>query len=112
MKVFLVWSGESSQAIANVFYEFLPNIIQAIKPWMSENDINKGSQWFSEIEQNLESCHLGIICLTTENLKSPWIHFETGALVGKLTSKKDRKNVCTYLFKVKPNNLEPPFSLF
>lgn len=112
MKVFLVWSGESSQALANVFYEWLPQVIQAIKPWMSKNDINKGAQWFSEIEQNLRSCHLGIICLTPENLKSPWIHFETGALAGKLYSKKGQKRVCTYLFKVEPNNLEPPLSEF
>lgn len=110
MKVFLCWSGERSKALANVFYNWLPMVIQAINPWMSENDVNKGARWFSEISENLKSSQLGIICLTPENLNEPWIHFEAGALAGSLPLNK--QSVCTYLFQVRYKELKPPLSEF
>lgn len=112
MKVFLGWSGERSQALANAIYEWLPNVIQAIKPWMSEMDINKGARWFSEISENLKSSQLGIICLTPENLGEPWIHFEAGALAGNLPLIEDNKLLCTYLFQVESSDIKPPLSEF
>ncbi|MCZ7381804.1 MAG: TIR domain-containing protein [Candidatus Methanoperedens sp.] len=107
-KVFLCWSGERSKKVATAFYNWLPKVIQAIKPWMSEVDIPNGARWFSEISENLKSSQLGIICLTPENLKGEWIHFETGALA----TNKNTGLVCTYLFQVAHANLVPPLSEF
>lgn len=107
-KVFLAWSGERSKAVALAFYKWLPNVIQAIKPWMSEKDIPNGARWFSDISNNLKSSQLGIICLTPENLKNEWIHFESGALATNINTGL----ICTYLFQVGFANLIPPLSEF
>ena len=87
MKVFISWSGERSRSIAEALREWLPDVIQAVKPWLSAEDIDKGARWSSDLAHELEDAHVGVICLTPENLEEPWIHFEAGAL-----SKTTRKH--------------------
>ncbi len=55
MKLFISWSGARSEYIAEVLREWLPNVIQAVCPWMSASDIDKGSRWSS----NLASVAIG-----------------------------------------------------
>lgn len=108
MKVFISWSGELSRQIAESLKKFLKYVVQATDPWISSQDIEPGAMWFSEITDQLEGTSVGIICLTTENLESPWIHFEAGALLKGL-----RKNrVCTLLIGLKTSDLEEPLSKF
>ncbi len=80
MKVFISWSGPRSAAVAEALRYWLPKVIQALEPWMSADDIEKGTRWRSGIATELEQSSVGIICLTRENLDSTWIHFEAGAL--------------------------------
>lgn len=80
MQVFLCWSGPVSQAIAQALHTFLGDTIQAIKPFYSTEDIRKGLKWGPELSQKLYECNYGILCLTKDNLTSPWILFEAGAL--------------------------------
>lgn len=80
MKVFICWSEGRSKKIAEELRTWLKMVIQQIDPWMSDEDIRAGARWHSEITSNLGDCKVGIICLTSENLKSEWIHFEAGAL--------------------------------
>jgi hypothetical protein len=75
-------------------------------PWMSESDVGKGARWRSEIEQTLEASLAGVIVLTPDNLKSPWLLFEAGAL-----SKKSQR-VYTYLFGLEKNQAHEPLSQF
>lgn len=108
MKVFISWSGERSKNIANALREWLPNVIQAIQPWMSDSDIDKGARWSSDIASKLEESVVGIICLTPENLEAPWILFESGAIsrtVGKTF-------VCPFLFQVEPSDISGPLVQF
>jgi hypothetical protein len=42
--------------------------------------IEKGATWFQSIVEALKKSRVGIVCLTTENLHNPWLHFEAGAL--------------------------------
>jgi len=80
MKVFISWSGRRSNAAANLLKEWLPNVMQAIDPWMSDRDIDRGALWFSQIAETLSDTTNGIVVLTSENINKPWILFEAGAL--------------------------------
>ncbi len=106
-KVLLTWSDNRSKAMATELRDWLPSVIQAIDPWMSDSDIAKGAGWNSEISKQLELAKIGIVCLTPENLDAPWVNFEAGAL-SKLTGSK----VCTYLFGLSPSDVKGPLAQF
>lgn len=108
MKVFLSWSGDRSQAIAEALREWLPKVIQAVQPWLSAVDIERGARWSTDIASELEQTSFGILCLTPENLDSSWIHFEAGALSKTL----NKTYVCPYLFKLEPADLKGPLVQF
>lgn len=108
MKIFISWSGERSKVIAHALRTWLPKVIQAVKPWMSNEDIESGMKWSNEISGELESSNFGIICITRENQNSPWISFEAGALSKIVES----SNVCPYLFEMAPSQLSGPLSQF
>ena len=80
MKVFVSWSGERSQILAQALYEWLPMVLQSVTPWLSQADIGAGERWADKIAKELEICNFGILCVTRENIGSPWILFEAGAL--------------------------------
>lgn len=108
MKVFISWSGARSYAVALALRDWLPSVIQALQPWMSATDIQRGSQWPLQVATHLAECDIGIICLTPENLNEKWILFEAGALSKVL----DRAHVCTYLVGLEPSDLDWPLAMF
>jgi len=108
MKVFLSWSGERSRLIAEAIRSWLPRVIQAVEPWMSEEDISSGTRWSIEIADKLESSSVGIVCVTPENQNSPWVMFEAGALSKTI----DQSLVCPYLFGLKQSQVTGPLSQF
>jgi hypothetical protein len=108
MKVFLSWSGERSHSVAKLLYEWLNLVIQAAEPWVSSNDIERGTQWAAEINKELEATTQGIFCLTADNKEAPWILFEAGSLAkGQATSR-----VYTFLVDIKPSDVTGPLVLF
>jgi hypothetical protein len=80
MKVFISWSGERSQALAQALRDWLPMVLHYTEPWLSHSDIEAGERWANVVAKELETTKFGIICITRENLSSPWILFEAGAL--------------------------------
>jgi len=66
--VFISWSGERSKKVAVALYDWLPMVLQTARPWMSKEDIEKGSRGLEEIGRALETMSVGIICLTPENV--------------------------------------------
>ena len=108
--VFISWSGEWSKAAAAALHNWLPMVVQSAKPWMSDEDIEKGSRSLVEIGKALEGVKVGIICLTPENLNRPWIVFEAGALSKTLD---DKTRVCTYLLgDLRPEHVRAPLGMF
>lgn len=85
MKVFLSWSGQRSRALAEALRDWLPEVLQAVQPWLSPEDIPLGPHWASEIAHRLENADAGIICLTQENVHPQWLRFEAEALSTSLT---------------------------
>jgi len=93
MDVLISWSKKHSQEMASLFHSWLPNVVPGLRPWMSSKDIDKGKQWFSELQDFLGEATSCIICVTSENVRSPWIYYETGAIAAK----KQDVLVCPYL---------------
>jgi len=108
MKIFLSWSGKLSNAIAESLRDWLPQVINAVEPWLSSEDIQKGARWFDEVGASLEQTQFGIICLTNENLASPWVLFEAGALSKSITQSR----VSPFLIDLKNSDLTGPLSQF
>lgn len=109
--IFISWSGKRSLHAAEALREWLPNVVQAAKPWMSDQDIEKGTRGLTEVGKALEGMKVGIICLTPENLDARWILYEAGALSKAFSDDKTR--LCTYLLAgLKPENVKPPLSMF
>ncbi len=108
LSVFLAWSGPASQKVASVLYEHLPLIINAVEPYMSDEDVKKGTRWVTEISGQLEACGCGVLCITPENLTSEWMHFEAGAL----SKVVDKSLVCPLLVGVKQSSLRGPLTMF
>jgi TIR domain len=108
MKVFVSWSGERSRQFAHALHEFLPLVIQQLEPFMSESDIMPGTRWAEKLSLELDQTNFGVICLTSDNLKSEWLHFEAGAL-----SKKMRQSfICTCLLDLTPSDVLFPLAQF
>ena len=108
MKVFLSWSGTRSKQVAELLSDWLRCVIQAVRPWISSRDLDRGALWFSEISGQLNETGIGIVCLTSDNKNKPWILFEAGALAKGLTTNR----VCTLLIDLQPTDIEDPLAQF
>lgn len=108
MKVFISWSGDNSKKLAEVLSSWLPAVLQAVKPYFTPSDIEKGARWNTEIAKELESSEAGILCMTRDNLHSDWLMFEAGALAKRL----DKTFVCPVLFGIQNTDLAGPLKQF
>lgn len=80
--IFLSWSGEESKQIAKKLKKTLLYFFdEKIDVFFSSEDISSGSEWFGSIKNELQSCKMGILCITKDNFDSAWINFEAGAMV-------------------------------
>jgi hypothetical protein len=87
-KVFISWSGDTSHALALALRDWLPEVLQAVEPWVSTEDIAKGQLWLPAVTAALKEARFGICCLTPENINSPWMAFEAGAMVAHQGAKE------------------------
>jgi hypothetical protein len=101
MRVFISWSGDRSEQIAKLLHGWMQRVIQAIDPYASATDMEKGVRWAADLASHLEGINFGIVCLLPENLNAPWIQFEAGALAKSLAKGK----VSPILFDVTPAEL-------
>lgn len=108
MDVFITWSGSRSGAAASALRAWLPFVVNALKPWLSLADIDKGARWGIELAQRLQAAKAGIICLTPSNISSKWLLFETGAL----SKTVENTFVCPLLIGLEPSDIEGPLAQF
>lgn len=104
MQVFISWSGPRSERVAKALNDFLPLVAQSVRPWFSRDDIAPGERWASNIEYAIQQSDFGVVCLTPENVTSPWIQHEMGALASSLGAAR----ICPYLIGFTPRDLSGP----
>jgi hypothetical protein len=88
MKAFISWSGDRSKNLALAIREWLPLVLHYVEPWLSEADIEAGERWAQSVAKELAASNFGIICVTPENIASPWVLFEAGALTKTLETSR------------------------
>jgi hypothetical protein len=49
MNIFISWSGERSKRVAELLRTWTQCVIQAIEPFVSSEDLDRGTLWFTEI---------------------------------------------------------------
>jgi hypothetical protein len=109
MRVFISWSGARSKTVANALRLWIPDILQSVKPWVSDIDVQAGSRWSHEVETQLRDSAFGILCVTVENQTAPWLLFEAGALANSIAGAR----VCPYLIGLGPADvINGPLTMF
>jgi hypothetical protein len=108
MRIFISWSGNASRAVAVSLREWLPSVLQVVEAYVSSEDIEKGARWSAEIAQQLNDTSFGVICVTKDNVGSPWLNFEAGAL----SKSVDTSRVSPFLLDMRPADLVGPLSQF
>jgi hypothetical protein len=107
MNTFICWSQPRSRQIADALRNWLPRVLPGEQFFLS-SDIEKGTLWFEAIRDHLQKADAAIICLTPENIDSPWMHFEVGAIAGKNAESR----IFTYLFGLSPDEISGPLGAF
>ena len=101
MRLFLSWSGARSKLVAEHLRDWIPDLMSNVTTWMSSADINAGARWNSEIQKQLNATSFGVVCITRDNVASPWLLFECGALAKGIRE----GSVCPYLLDIEPSDL-------
>lgn len=106
--MFISWSGDTSKKVAEAIREWLPTVLQTVKPYFTPSDIEKGTRWSSDIAQELDDSMAGIFCVTSQNLSSQWLMFEAGAI----SKKVDQSLVCPILIGLDNSDINGPLTQF
>ncbi|HMV69518.1 MAG TPA: hypothetical protein PKA64_21930 [Myxococcota bacterium] len=85
LNVFISWGGPRSEHVATALEAWLPTVVQAVTPWRAPH-IEGGLPWHTRLSAALKEHDYGIICVTRESLRRPWLHFEAGALASRASS--------------------------
>jgi hypothetical protein len=108
MGVFICWSGVGSRShqLARILSERIPEILQNVDVFLSEQDIGPGTTWMEELRKALKENRFGILCVTPENKNNLWIHFEAGSL----WKGDESTRVCPLLFKTTQAEITGPLA--
>jgi hypothetical protein len=71
VKLFISWSKEPSHSIALALRDWLPLVVTSVEPWVSSEDIAKGTLGSAAIMSELAGTGQGVVCLTRQNLQEP-----------------------------------------
>ena len=107
MKIFISWSKQTSQQIAEELKELVQCVLQGAEVFLSLSNIDSGARWITDISDGLSDCNYGLLCLTKENLNEPWLLFEAGAI-----SKALQSHVVPLLFGLAHSDINFPIKQF
>ena len=79
-RVFVSWSGERSRSAALGLKSLLLDVLGERLDVFISAHMDPGVVWVQELGKELEGSDFGILCLTQDNVQSPWLLFEAGAL--------------------------------
>lgn len=79
-EVFISWSGEKANKYAKFLEDMLNRIFSKRAETFYSGNIESGAVWLDRINQALENSKIGIIILTKESMRKPWVNFEAGAI--------------------------------
>lgn len=108
MEIFISWSGQLSRELGEIFSNWIPGVLQFVKPYFTPDDMEKGLRWSSEIAKELQESQVGIIVLTRDNVSNQWIMFEAGAL----SKQMEKSKICPILFGMEKTDLVGPLVQF
>ena len=108
MDLFLSWSSPRSQSLANIFDKWIQKVFPTLNVYLSSREITPGERWRDSVGKGLESTSFGIFFLVKENIDSPWINFEAGAISKYIAE----SNVVPLLHEIKPEELPGPLAQF
>ncbi len=94
--------------LASALYTWLPSVLQSVKPFLSSEDVDKGARWAVEVSKELEGSGYGVLCVTRENVATPWLNFEAGAL----SKAFDTARVVPLLLDLSPTDVVGPLTMF
>ena len=110
MDIFVSWAGGDSHAVALVLRRWLPEVLPFVHPWVSSEDIRKGTRWSDELWRRLRKTSYCIVCVTPGAIRSPWVNFEAGAVARAVGG---RAHVSPLLLRMSPGDLGAvPLAMF
>ena len=110
-KIFISWSGDNSEQVAKVWDDWLRDMFHFVDTYMSSRSLEKGKGWLDDIMTNLGSVSHCIACLTPDNLESPWLNFEVGAVARDLLSNA-RTRIWTFALGMEKEAITSPLNVF
>ena len=103
MTVFIAWSGETGQRLAEILKRWLEALLPEIH-FFSASGLEMGMNWHSELRTAIEKADYGVLCMTRESLDSQWLAYEAGML--------DQKNppvpMISFLFGINQTEVRGP----
>ncbi len=112
-KIFISWSGSPSREVAILLESYLkiwipfPNVEWFLSS-STESGIESGDRFMRTLDKNLQESDFGILVLTKNNIDSPWILFEAGAISKNVEISK----VVPFLINRDINDIEKPLNSF
>jgi hypothetical protein len=92
--------------LAEKLRAWLPAVLPFAEPWVSPDDIEKGTLWIVELSRGLADTPFGILCVTPENRAAHWLLFEAGAIA------RSSSRVAPLLLGITPGELPAPLAQF
>lgn len=83
-QAFISWSGHAAKEKAAALKRLIKDVLPEANVFMSDHDIPVGSLWLDTITSALDRSIAGVVIVTADNVDSPWLHFEAGALSNRV----------------------------